>query len=151
MLHPIFESFIVCVCVCWYTMKFSTFIDIYTADSAYKTLKMLKVSKNIPSFKTFFERLIRAEIQYVPMKFFQSVNNIDPAVFEAKTVTDVYGKKGKDRGQKDLDSVAQLRKSECVSPIILYKYRKQVYLLDGMHRLTAARLEKLPRIAYVIP
>jgi len=52
---------------------------------------------------------------------------------------------------KDIESVERLMKSKTqVHPIILINNSKRVVLLDGVHRLVAAKLTNTPLVAALI-
>jgi hypothetical protein len=78
-------------------------------------------------------------------------DNLDVDRLLAKTVEEAYPVTNRPRGIDDIKSVKYHMKSPCVSPIIIIKNKNKEILIDGVHRLVAAKLAgKRKVLVYII-
>ena len=108
--------------------------------------------KNI-SLKKFLEATSQGEYKIYKIKDLinHPPDNLDINRLLAKSVNEAYPENNRPRGQNDLKSVKYHMRSKCVSPLFMIKLKNQEILMDGVHRLVAAKLSgKRNVLVYVV-
>ena len=123
-------------------MKFSDTVGIEVFNDAWETWDQWFRSENDPSIKLpqFLQMALEAKPVWLRLTDLiqDPPENLAVKRLLARTAQDAYP--DKPRGSADVASIRHHMKSDNVSPVVLIRIANKLILLDGMHRLVAARL-----------
>lgn len=118
-------------------MQFNNQLSFSSFNDAYQTFVNYYDKISLEKFLAATE-----QGQYVFYKISDIINN-PPDNLDIKRLSgSPYPPNDRPRGIEDIKSVKYHMKSKCVSPIVIANYKKKEILLDGVHRLVAAKLSK---------
>lgn len=130
-------------------MQFIKQLSFSSFNDAYETYKTHYHKLNLETFL-----LATRQGEYKTYKIKDMINhppdNLDVARLLGNNVEEAYPLNNRPRGIEDIKSVKHHMKSSCVPPIVIIKDKKEI-LVDGVHRLVAAKLSgKRTVLVYVI-